>query len=381
VISFLNYSKIAYFGDIMKLSVLSLFAGAGGMDIGAKNAGCVVVAASEIDSHACNTYRKNHPNTEVIEGDINENLDRINSLKGIDVVIGGPPCQGFSVAGKMDASDPRSKLVFTFCDVVENIQPKAFIMENVKALGSLEKFRHIREEIFRRMELSGYKITMNILNAKDFGVPQSRERVFFIGVKKEFQPVTGNCFLKFKAEAVTLRKAISHLGRAGSANNPNVTNAKITLAENPILRKSPYAGMLFNGQGRPLNPDTWSSTLPASMGGNRTPIIDEDHLYDNDSSWVEKYHSQIINGNAKGKYTEAPKRLRRLTIDEAAIIQTFPTDYQFTGPQSRVFSQIGNAVPCKLAEVVVSAVKNSLLGTNKKTKQSSKEENIEFDFG
>ncbi len=365
----------------MKLSALSLFAGAGGMDIGAINAGFNVVAASELDPHACNTYRKNHPNTEVIEGDINENLERIYSLKGIDIVIGGPPCQGFSVAGKMDASDPRSKLVFTFCDVVENLQPKAFIMENVKALGSLEKFRHIREEIFRRMEASGYKITMNILNAKDFGVPQSRERVFFIGVKNQFQPITGHCFLKFKKQAVSLRKAISHLGRAGSINNPNITKAKITLAENPILRKSPYAGMLFNGQGRPLNPDTWSSTLPASMGGNRTPIIDEDHLYDNDPSWVEKYHAQIITGKTKSEYTEAPKRLRRLTIDEAAIIQTFPTGYHFTGPQSRVFSQIGNAVPCNLAEAVISTVKESLLGVNKKTKKHVlKEETLEFDF-
>jgi DNA (cytosine-5)-methyltransferase 1 len=344
----------------MEFKTVSLFAGAGGMDVGVINAGFDVVLASELDAHACNTYRKNHPNTILVEGDIDENLDEIAQLKNIDIVIGGPPCQGFSVAGKMDSSDPRSKLVFSYCDAVERIKPKAFIMENVKALGSLTKFEGIREEFFRRMELAGYQVTMNILNAKDFGVPQSRERVFFIGIKKGFQPITLNHFEPFKKEAITLRQAIVHLGRMGSKNNPNITNAKITLAKKPILRKSPYAGMLFNGQGRPLNPEAWSSTLPASMGGNRTPIIDENQLYDNEPAWVESYHKKIMSGKIDGEYKEAPKRLRRLTIDEAAILQTFPDNYEFLGSQSKIFTQIGNAVPCKLAEIVAKTVKKSL---------------------
>jgi len=360
VLYFLKYSKIKYFGDLMRFKTVSLFAGAGGMDVGVINAGFDVVLASELDAHACNTYRKNHPNTTLVEGDIDENLAEITQLKNIDIVIGGPPCQGFSVAGKMDSSDPRSKLVFSYCDVVERINPKAFIMENVKALGSLAKFEGIREEFFRRMELAGYQVTMNILNAKDFGVPQSRERVFFIGIKKGFQPIALSHFEPFKKEAITLRQAIVHLGRMGSKNNPNITNAKITLAKKPILRKSPYAGMLFNGQGRPLNPEAWSSTLPASMGGNRTPIIDENQLYDNEPAWVERYHKKGMSGKIDGEYKEAPKRLRRLTIDEAAILQTFPDNYEFIGSQSKIFTQIGNAVPCKLAEIVAKTVKKSL---------------------
>ncbi|WP_158967657.1 DNA cytosine methyltransferase [Paraglaciecola sp. L3A3] len=344
----------------MRLNAISLFAGAGGMDIGAINAGFNIVAASELDPHACNTYRENHPDTIVIEGDIDQNLEEIAKFKGVDLVIGGPPCQGFSVAGKMDPSDPRSKLVFSFCDVVEMVKPKAFIMENVKSLGSLAKFQDVREEIYRRMESAGYQVTMNILNAKDFGVPQSRERVFFTGIVKGFRPISSECYEPFRTESISLRQAISHLGRAGSESNPNKTKAKITLAANPVLRKSPYAGMLFNGQGRPLNPDAWSSTLPASMGGNRTPIIDEEHLYDDEPSWVEDHHQKLMTGACKAEYKDAPPRLRRLTIDEAAILQTFPTDYKFMGPQTRVFSQIGNAVPCKLAQVVTLAIKNSL---------------------
>jgi len=347
----------------MGYRAISLFSGAGGMDVGFKNAGFTVIAANELDRHACNTYRKNHPESLLIEGDITEKFDEITSLENIDVVFGGPPCQGFSVAGKMDASDPRSKLVFSFCDVIEQIRPKAFVLENVKSLGKLEKFRDVRAEMFRRFNSCGYSVAMVILNAKDFGIPQSRERVFFVGTLNKYRIVSAEDFESHEKAAVSLREAIIHLGRVGTPSNPNITKAKITLAANPILRRSPYAGMLFNGQGRPLNPDAWSSTLPASMGGNRTPIIDEDHLYDYKPSWVEQYHREIMADGNLSEYTQTPSRLRRLTIDEAAILQSFPADYEFTGPQSRVFSQIGNAVPCDLAKVVARVVREVLDAT------------------
>jgi DNA (cytosine-5)-methyltransferase 1 len=364
----------------MSFKVISLFAGAGGMDVGIEKAGFQVIAASELDPHASNTYRHNHPSVNLIEGDINcpKNFEVITSYSDIDLVVGGPPCQGFSVAGKMDKDDPRSKLVFTYCSAVERLQPKAFIMENVKSLASLAKFQDVRDEIFRRMTNAGYQVTMQVLNAKNFGVPQSRERVFFIGTKLDLPRVDITHFIKYQEDAVSLREAISHLGRAGSHTNPQITKAKITLAAKPILRRSPYAGMLFNGQGRPLNPDAWSSTLPASMGGNRTPIIDEDHLYDNVPSWVELHHSRLLKGQTKLEYTEVPKRLRRLTIDEAAILQTFPTSYEFLGPPSKVFSQIGNAVPCKLAEVVGKAVFNALIHNTNSNKFKSQQGELEF---
>lgn len=344
----------------MAYRAISLFSGCGGMDVGAQQAGFQTIVASELNKHACSTFRKNHPNVELVEGDIDEKMDDICEYDGIDLVFGGPPCQGFSVAGKMSPDDPRSKLVFSFCDVVERVNPHAFVLENVKALGLLAKFESVRSEIVKRMSLAGYETDFFILNSRDYGVPQNRERVFFIGTKAKVKPVKLKYIEQQKSEASTLREAISHLGPAGSQGNPNITKAKITLAANPIMRRSPYAGMMFNGQGRPLNPDAWSSTLPASMGGNRTPIIDEDHLYNNKPSWVEAYHSKLIEGKTKSSFGEAPKRLRRMTIDEAAIIQTFPTDYVFEGPQSSVFSQIGNAVPCKLASAVFRAVRQSL---------------------
>lgn len=340
------------------MKAISLFSGAGGMDIGMISAGFSVNLANEIDQTACKTYIQNHKSTLLIEGDLDKNLDKFNNLSGIDLVFGGPPCQGFSVAGKMDIHDPRSKLVFSFLEVVKRVLPKAFIMENVKALGSLDKFSGIRQEIANQASQMGYRVSLIQLNAKDFGVPQSRERIFFIGLKNDVK-VTLEDFKKYYKEAPSIREAIAHLGKAGSESNPHITNAKITLAKNPVLRKSAYAGMLFNGQGRPLNPDSWSSTLPASMGGNRTPIIDESHLYHHEQSWVEKYHELLITGQDT-THIEVSNSLRRLTIDEAKIIQTFPKNYIFCGTQSKIFTQIGNAVPCKLAEIVGLVVKNKI---------------------
>jgi DNA (cytosine-5)-methyltransferase 1 len=126
------------------------------------------------------------------------------------------------------------------------------------------------------------------------------------------------------------------------------------------MRRSPYAGMMFNGQGRPLNPDGYSCALHASMGGNKTPIIDEEHCYFGQDSWVEWYHSYLMKGGELLSLDAAPKRLRRLTIDESLGIQTFPHDYKFIGGQSSIYRQIGNAVPCDLAQVVAGVVRDFL---------------------
>lgn len=342
------------------MRAISLFSGAGGMDVGFKRAGFDIIAASELDTYACATFRANHKETALYEGDITANLKNLATYKDVDVVFGGPPCQGFSVAGKMDPNDPRSQLIFRFADVIDTLNPRAFVMENVKALGALSKFSEIRRELMSRFHKSGYTVNMHILNAKDFGVPQSRERVFFIGVKPGLKTASLQKFKQFLLSPPSLREAIGHLGQAGSPTNSKVCNAKVTLASKPILRKSPYAGMMFNGQGRPLNPDGWASTLPASMGGNRSPIIDEEHLYNNSPSWVEQYHRHLMNGGKPYSLNDIPDYLRRLTVDEAILLQGFPVDYKFCGPQSKVFSQIGNAVPCKLAQVVASVVRQLL---------------------
>jgi len=345
----------------MPLSGLSLFSGAGGMDVGFISAGINVVSANDIDRDACLTYESNHPSGIIRCDDINNHLIDIPTFEGIDLVFGGPPCQGFSVAGKMNPDDPRSKLLWVFMEAVKLTKPRAFICENVKALAVLDKWAEVRQRLFSLASRLGYTYKLIVLNSFDFGVPQSRERMFLIGFRdvKDISNLEAQ-FEKYKKSSPTVRDIILPLGIAGSENNQRICNAKVTIAANPVMRRSPYAGMLFNGQGRPLNPDGYSCALHASMGGNKTPIIDEEHCYFSQDSWVEWYHSYLMNGGQPLPLGDAPKRLRRLTVDEALRIQTFPHNYKFIGGQSSTYRQIGNAVPCDLAQVVASVVQDFL---------------------
>lgn len=344
-------------------TAISLFSGAGGMDIGFSRAGFDVLWANDYHQDACLTYAENLGN-HIVHGDINALLPSLKRFEGLDCVFGGPPCQGFSVAGYMDPNDERSKLVMSFMDVIEITRPSVFIMENVKSLGTLKKFAKVRAELVRRADALDYHSEFLILNSKDFSVPQSRERVFFIGLQhKNFTGLFADYISAFHKPSKSVRETIMPLGNAGSSRNLKTVKAKITLAQRPILRKSPYAGMLFNGQGRPVNPNGYSNTLPASMGGNRTPIIDERQLYDCEPAWVEGYHAHLMRGGQPYHKDAAPSFLRRMTVDEAHLLQTFPESFQFVGRQSSVFKQIGNAVPCNLAEAVGNLAKSALEGT------------------
>lgn len=343
-------------GEFRKKTAISLFSGAGGMDVGFIKAGFAIIWANDFDKAACATYAENL-GRHVACGDINEFLPSLSKFKDVDCVFGGPPCQGFSVAGRMEPNDERNRLVMTFINVISMVKPRSFVMENVRALAVLEKFQSIRQELLKRAEEFGYHAELLVLNSKDFGVPQSRERMFLIGVRKKSYKGTLLDYIKdFYRESPTVREVIAPLGPAGNPNNSKTVQAKISLVKSPVLRKSAYAGMLFNGKGRPINPDVFSSTLHASMGGNGTPIIDEEQLYHDKPAWVEEYHRHLMAGGKPYPKDSAPKHLRRMTVDEAHLIQTFPLGYRFIGSQSAVFRQIGNAVPCNLAEAVGSLI-------------------------
>lgn len=348
------------------MNAISLFSGAGGMDIGFERAGVSILWANEVNSDAVETYRTNHPHTYVKHADIRESKKDLckYSSKDIQLVFGGPPCQGFSVAGKMDPTDERSTMIWEFFDVVEIVSPQFFVMENVKALGELARWKQVRDKIFDRAKELGYYSFSKILNAADFGVPQKRERVFFVGVHNsnngnidvDIENTFDAIIESKKRPRLALRDCLLSVGVAGTPENPLSCTAKISLATNPVIRKSPYAGMLFNGMGRPLDFEGQSNTLPASMGGNKTPIVDERLLRDPSAeNWVEKYHKSLLN-NSVDRETSVPKFLRRLTIKEVAAIQTFPSDYVFRGGKSSIYRQIGNAVPCNLAQCVAEAV-------------------------
>ena len=350
------------------MRVLSTYTGAGGLDIGFHDVKAEIIAACELDSKACDTYAANFPDVPLYRGKVSDALDDDFFSSGADVLIGGPPCQGFSVAGKMDPDDPRSLEIFNFLQVLEKTKPRAFVMENVKALATLTKWEFIRERILSQAAKAGYEVEMHVLNSQDYGVPQRRERVFFIGFSAKTGKRRARGALKAFSEALALQTAaprplksiVRDLGPAGSQGNSRVCNAKVNFTPRPIMRRSPYAGMLFNGAGRPVDPDGVCPTLPASMGGNKTPIVDEGQIFEGQKSFVEGYHAGLMAGETP-RTGQAPPCLRRLTIDECIAVQTFPADYEFCGSHSSIFKQIGNAVAPKMAKSVAIGIKLSLI--------------------
>lgn len=348
--------------DDNRYLVVSLFSGAGGLDMGFVMEGFNIVWANDIDADACKTYAANIGD-HVHCGDIEQFMDDLNCYKGkIDLLVGGPPCQGFSVAGKMDPNDPRSQNVWRYLKVLDSIRPRAFLMENVKALGVLEKWSDIRDKLLAGMRDLGYNANCVVVNASDYNVPQNRERVLFVGfLENSTKPIDLSLLLKpYRVKAPTVREMLLRLDKPGTGSNINICKAKITFCTRPVMRKSAYAGMLFNGAGRPIRINGYCATLPASMGGNKTPFIDEEELYDGAKSFVEQYHNGLSNGTIVPEFKEAPKRLRRLTVEEAAAIQTFPRGYKFAGARSSMYRQIGNAVPCNLARQVAKMIKSHL---------------------
>lgn len=334
------------------LKVLSLYSGAGGLDQGFVEDGAEIVFANEWDPHACASYRANIGN-HIVEGDVLST--EIPDLYA-DVVIGGPPCQGFSVIGRMNPDDPRSKHVHHFMEVVEHIRPRAFVLENVAALGESPRWAGTRADLRARAKDLDYNAEIFVVNAADFGVPQARRRMFFIGVL-DGEPVAPEPTTK--GVPVTVREALGQLPAFATRGNDTICTARVIPARAPVMRPTPYRGsLLFNGSGRPLELDGTAKTLPASMGGNGTPIIDQLELDTGAKPWVVDYHRHLLEGGAPA--SEAPARMRRVTVEEAAALQTFPPHWDWKGPVNSRYRQIGNAVPPRLGFYVSRAVRAAL---------------------
>lgn len=334
------------------MKTIDLFAGAGGLSLGVRLAGGHAVAAVELDSAALDTFQRNHPDAEVVGRDIRSASTQkvLRSLRGrIDVVAGGPPCQPFSVAGLQRADgDPRD-CVPDFARAVDQIRPKAFVMENVAGL-SLRRHRPYLKGVVDGLSALGYRVTAVVLDAADYGVPQHRKRLFLVGMK-------GKSALRFPRPTHGPGLALAHQPagpaiRSAPQDAPN--RAIVSYAKNPIMRPSPWDGMLVNGGGRPINLSEPSQTIPASAGGNRTHIVDEKGV-------LVAYHEYLCDGGAPR--TGLVKGVRRLTVAESAMIQSFPSDYVFVGPQSARYRQVGNAVPPLLAAAVLKTVRDQLFGT------------------
>lgn len=338
----------------MRPTVVSLYSGAGGLDLGFALAGFELLWANDHDPHAVETYRRNI-GPHAVCGDVLET--EVPADLSPKVVIGGPPCQGFSVIGQMREGDPRSRHVVHFLDVVADLKPAAFVMENVKALAVSPRWEQLRADLVDQAAAAGYATRLMVLNASHYGVAQARERMFLVGVRGKRRPCVPQTST---AEAPpTVRQALATLPPFGQPGNDVVTGARVVPSREPVMRPTAHTGsLLFNGSGRPLHLDRPAKTLPASMGGNATPIIDQLELDTGADPWVVDYHRRLLEGGASRK--TAPKRLRRLTVQEAAALQSFPVGFEFTGARVAQYRQIGNAVPPLLGRAVAESLLKDL---------------------
>jgi len=330
--------------SVARPRAVDVFAGAGGLSLGLHMAGWDVCAAIEIDKWAVATYEHNFPQAEVLASDVRQ-ID-FRRFCGIALLAGGPPCQPFSVAGKQLASSDDRDMVPQFIRAVDEARPKSFLMENVPGLLT-PRHRPYVARVIRELESLGYSVYVRKLQAADYAVPQNRERVFFVGLPPgtPFTFPTPTHGKRAGRLYVSVREALAGvpLDRANTA--------KVVYAKNPILRRSPHAGMLVNGKGRPLNMSSPSNTIPATAGGNRTHIIDP-------SGVLLGYHQHLVSGGTPR--SGVVSHVRRLTVRESARLQSFPDDFSFLGKKTHQYSLVGNAVPPLLARAVAAAILSSL---------------------
>lgn len=342
-------------------NVLDLFCGAGGLSYGFESAGFHILAGIDSDAKALETFELNHKGAKAICGDITQityenDIKPLLGGKTIDVIIGGPPCQGMSLSGPRKFEDPRNKLYLSYIRLVKEIQPKAFVIENVPGLVTLFGGQ-IKDSIIEKFTQMGYKIQYKILCASDYGVPQSRKRVVFVGTK------IGNFTYP--------------------SGNPNVITCSMALSDLPPL---------VNELGNEIS----DYELPPQNAYQRLMRLRSDkvwnHVAASHSEKVQKIISLVPDG---GNYKDLPEEYRNSrnfhvawtrfasnkpaptidtghrhhfhykynrvpTVRECARLQSFPDDFKFLGNKTQQFRQVGNAVPPLMAQAIAEQVKKML---------------------
>jgi len=364
------------------IKVIDLFAGCGGFSVGFENAGYSIVKAVEFDKEIAASYCHNHKKTIMFANDIGNIVDNDHFINGeADVIIGGPPCQGFSMAGarirekNAFINDPRNYLFRHYVGVVKIVRPKVFVFENVKGLLSKDKgaiFDEIVSTFGNPENFDGdkYYIHHKVCKAVDFGIPQKRERVILIGVlNRDFDidkvfnvtkdSIASTCPDFF--DIVNLYDAISDI--------PSPTESGIAKLK-PV--KSSYQKVLRNGNGEICNHvATKHNNLALSRmrqvttGQNWTSLDEEIHSVHSgaygrlDWSLPTMTITTRFDTPAGGRFIH-PDQNRTLTPREAARVQSFPDSFEFIGSKTSICKQIGNAVPPKLAYYLAIVVKNLL---------------------
>ncbi len=371
--------------DVNAPKMIDLFCGAGGLSLGFTQNGFITSLANDIEPCCVDTYAHNHPDTpreNIVLGDINDviaNIDSLMRFKDVDVVIGGPPCQGFSMANRQRLiDDPRNKLYKSYVKVLTIVKPKFFVMENVK--GMLSAASQVLED-FQRI---GYSVSCRVLNAKDFGVPQNRERLIFIGnrvgvdnetIFDEIIAQSQSIQSHVLADALFgLRPLLASRKRNSTEVDTEESGRKIDIS---TFVDSEYLNLINMGSGsklvfnhkarynndrdieiyRRLNPGDKSDDpkIADIMPYARRNDIFKDKYYKLEPDKVCKTITAHMKFDCN-MYIH-PTQARGLTPREAARVQSYPDDYFFRGAYTKTYMQIGNSVPPLLGRAIANIIK------------------------
>lgn len=353
----------------IRMKVIDLFAGCGGLSLGFIQNGFEITRAVEFDSEIAKTYSENHPQTEMIVDDIgNIDNDKYFSEGEADIVIGGCPCQGFSTAGarirKGFVEDPRNYLFKHFLNIVKTVKPKMFIMENVKGMMTMQKgeiFQEIITALSDKEIMDGeqYYVYFKVLKGVDLGIPQKRERLFIIGIKDK--DIDFESMLKATKQRIvenhdeffnkiSIKDAISNMPTVsldGIVDNPNpstgyekyLASAKPTITNHIKTNHSKKAVERMRQVGNGENFTSLSEKINSVHSGAYGRLCWDE---------VAPTITTRFDTPAGGRFIH-PTEDRTLTPREAARIQSFPDDFIFVGNKTSVCKQIGNAVPPKMS--------------------------------
>lgn len=348
-----------------KPTVIDMFSGCGGLSRGFIDADFEVLLGVDCDDAALKTFERNHDGAIALKGDLFKSdtiqeMSRVIGFKKVDVIIGGPPCQGFSLTGKREENDERNRLFYSMVEAVKHFQPKAFVLENVPGLATLYQGK-AKEAILKEFGDLGYAINFQVLYAPDYGVPQIRKRIFFVGLKNgqtfDFPLPTHT-----PENYVTCEQAIGDLPSLQDDIGRPICEYTTPATSDYQKKMRANSPILLNHVGTVHTDHVISVIRQVPEGGNHKDLpegVGDSRKFN--EAWT-RYHSQKLSRTIDtGHRNHFHYKWNRVpTVRENARLQSFPDDFEFLGNKTQQYKQVGNAVPPLLGYHLAKQLKHYL---------------------